>query len=564
MNPEQQNADQRFDNIVTVLIASVAIWVAITAYFQNYASNLSDQARRRAQQFAIEATKREVNGVLQYSYEWQGAFQTWYELSLQITAAQQNGDTAAVARYEALQEQILPLSKLLGPQYFDASSFDFPNLSKFEADSYLVESTRLSETYLAESELGNDMDETSESLIVQLTLLTVSLSLYGLSLALKGRVRWLFVAVGSGIVGFCVIWMSWSLVELVGRPEVNQNAITAYAEGVGLSYQGRYEEAIEKFDIALQENTYYAKAYYERGNAYYSLGDLSTAISNMENARFWGLDDDVSVNWNLGWTYYLSGQYPKAIEINEVVLSKRPDMIGIRSNQAISYLVMGDFVNAQAQYDLLLQEAQLQVNEARQRNAEPSASLWLYMDYGAHDLQSLIDTLESNPKAWTQAPPKDLIAGDHAAIREFALEQMKRIKEAIVALEYTGQLPAPNSATQINSFRVGSITGRNEENLISGFEPARNAVIPYGEDTFDIEFTYSGAVPQQVIWKVYINGREDQSLRKVLSQDISAGDTWYQTFGYGYTNVFILAAGEYVVELYADNKLLSSITFSVR
>ncbi|HRJ76241.1 MAG TPA: tetratricopeptide repeat protein, partial [Anaerolineales bacterium] len=424
--------------------------------------------------------------------------------------------------------------------------------------------TRLSETYLAESELGNEMDDTSESLIVQITLLTVSLSLYGLSLALKGRVRWLFVAVGSSIVGFCAIWLSWSLIELIGRSEVNQNAINAYSEGVGLSYQGRYEEAIEKFDIALQENTYYAKAYYERGNAYYSLGDLNTAIADMEDARFWGLDEDVSVNWNLGWTYYLNGQYPKAIEVNEVVLSKRPEVIGVRSNQAISYLVMGDFANAQAQYDLLLQEAQFQVNEARQRNAEPSASLWLYMDYGAQDLQSLIDTLESNQKPWTQAPQKDLIAGDHAAIREFALEQMKRIKEAIVALEYTGQLPAPNSATQIDSFRVGSITGRNEENLISGFEPARNAVIPYGEDTFDIEFTYSGAVPEQVIWKVYINGREDQSLRKVLNQDISAGDTWYQTFGYGYTNVFILASGEYVVELYADNKFLSSITFSVR
>jgi len=39
--------EQRFEKMVTVMIASVAIWVAITAYFQNYASNISDQARRR-------------------------------------------------------------------------------------------------------------------------------------------------------------------------------------------------------------------------------------------------------------------------------------------------------------------------------------------------------------------------------------------------------------------------------------------------------------------------------------------------------------------------------------
>ncbi|HMZ08805.1 MAG TPA: hypothetical protein PK078_14405, partial [Anaerolineales bacterium] len=72
----ETKSEQRFENMVTIMIASVAIWVAITAYFQNYAANISDQARRRAQQYSIEATKKEVNGVIQYSYEWQGAFQT--------------------------------------------------------------------------------------------------------------------------------------------------------------------------------------------------------------------------------------------------------------------------------------------------------------------------------------------------------------------------------------------------------------------------------------------------------------------------------------------------------
>ena len=59
----ETKSEQRFENMVTIMIASVAIWVAITAYFQNYAANLSDQARRRAQQFSIEATKKEINGV---------------------------------------------------------------------------------------------------------------------------------------------------------------------------------------------------------------------------------------------------------------------------------------------------------------------------------------------------------------------------------------------------------------------------------------------------------------------------------------------------------------------
>ena len=562
MNNENRS-EQRFENMVTVLIASVAIWVAITAYFQNYASNISDQARRRAQQYAIEATKKEVNGTIQFSYDWQGAFQTWRELSWQITAAEQNGDTKAVERYQELQARIAPLSKMLNPEYFDPAA-GWPESYKYEAESYLIESTRLSETYLAESELGNFTDNVADSMIVQITLLTVSLSLYGLSMALKGRVRWLFIIVGSGIVGFCFLWLGWSLLQLFIRPEVDHEAIAAYADGVGLVYQGRYEESIDKFTEAITENQFYSKAYYERGLSYYELGDLQTAINEMEEARYQGMDDDVSLNWNLGWAYYLAGQYDKAIEINDRILSSHPEVLGMRMNQAISYLSKGDFKNSQVQYDLLIQEAQKQVNDARAQGAEPSASLWFYMDAGALDLQNLIDQLDNNPKAWTQAPEADLITGDHAAIREFAVSQMKRLKESTVSLEYTGQLPGNQDAMQVEPFVFGQITGTDEQGFITGFEPAANNVIPFGEDSFTVEFTYSGTPPKQMLWKVYVNGYEDQSLRIVSSEDISDGATWYKTFGYSYTNIFILTAGEYTVELYADNVLVQSGTFFVQ
>ncbi len=561
MKTESHN-EQRFENMVTIMIASVAIWVAITAYFQNYASNISDQARRRAQQYAIESTKREVNGAIQFSYEWQGAFQTWEELSWQITAAQQNGDAAAEERYLQLQDRIVTLSNLLGPDYFDPN-VGWPDSSKYESDTYLVESTRLSETYLAESELGNFTDGTADALIVQITLLTVALSLYGLSMALKGKVRWLFIIVGSGIVGICVLWLGWSLLELLIRPEVNAEAIQAYSEGVGLEYQGRSEEAIEKYTLAIEKNPYYAKAYYERGLSYYSLGDMQTALSEMEAAREQGLDN-TSVNWNLGWTYYLTGEYDKAFEANERVLSTNPEVLGVRMNQAISYLVNGDFDNSRAQYDLLINEAQRQVNEARANNAEPSASLWFYMDAGALDLQNLVDTLDNNTKSWTQAPTPDLIHGDHAAIRQFALEQMKRLKESTAALEYTGQLPSGEAGIQVEPLVFGQITGTDEQGLITDFEPAANNIIPYGEDSFTVEFTYSGTAPAEMLWKVYVNGYEDQSLRIVDKTDISSGSTWYKTFGYSYTNVFILSPGEYTVDLYADNILVQSGTFYVQ
>jgi tetratricopeptide (TPR) repeat protein len=554
--------EQRFENMATILIASVAIWVAITAFFQNYASNMSDQARRRAQQHAIEATKREVNGAIQFSYDWQGAYQTWREIDLQIISAEQDGNPAAAQRYQEIQYRIESLSRLLGPEYFDPT-YGIPESYKYEADTYLVEATRLSEIYLAESELGNFADNVADSLIVQITLLTVSLSLYGLSMAIRGYSRWLFITVGSTIVGICVLWLGWSMLKLLVRPEVNHRAIAAYADGVGMLHQGRQGEAIEKFTLAVRENPSYGKAYYQRGLAYYDLGDLDTAIVQMEAARDAGLDD-VSLNWNLGWTYYLNGQYEKAIETNHRILRNKPEILGMRMNQAISYLAAGDLVNSQAQYDLLIREAERQVSKARQDKVEPSASLWYYMDAGAFDLQSLIEHADNTPKDWTQAPAPNLIRGDRAAIRDFAYSQMKRLKEATIALYYTDQLPQAADVMQIQSFRVGKVTELDSSGLVSKFESAPNSVIPFGDPSFYVEFTYQGPPPKEMVWRIYVNGIEDHSLRMVTSKDISGNNLWYWYFGYEDTNVFILARGDYMVELYADGVLVHPETFYVR
>ena len=553
--------EERFEKMITIFIASVAVWVAITAYFQNYASNLSDQARRRAQENSIASTKKELVGVIQFSYDWQGAFQTWREIGWQVTAAEQENNTVAAERYTKLQERIIPLSKMLGPDYFDPS-YGWPDTSKYEADVYLVESTRLAETYAAESELGRFTDDIADSLVVQITLLTVSLSLYGLSMAISGRVRWLFVVIGSGIVGVCALWLSWSLLELLIRPEVNVDAINAYSEGVGLAYQGKYDDAITKFNHAIVEKDDYAKAYYERGFAYYYKSDFATAISDLETAREYGLED-TNTNWNLGWVYYLNGQFAQGVEANERILSKDPTILGMRMNEAISYLSMGDLDNAQKQYDLLIQEAERQVKEAHQNGAEPSASLWYFMDAGALDLQNLMDQLDNNPKSWTQAPAPELVTGDVNAIRDFAYAQMIRIKEAVVALEYNGQLTGEQEVMQVQPFVFGQITSEDEQGLITGFEPPPDAKFPYETKAVTVEYTYSGPAPKQQVWKIYINGSEDQSLRVVTQEDISAGASWYRTFGYNYTGVFILTSGEYTVELYADSKLVQRGTFYV-
>jgi len=560
---QSRGKNERFEKLVTVLISSVAILVAIIAFLQNHAATISDNARRMAQEKALNATTTQISGVVQYSYQWQGAFQTWKEIDLQVTAAEQSGDEAAAERYRQLKDKIAALSPLLGTDYFDPDRMYYPDTYKYEADVYLVESTRLTEEYLAEIEIVRVADDIADAFIVQITLLTVSLSLYGLSITLRGKMRWLFVIVGSGIVVVCLLWMGRELLRLWTRPTVLRPAIEAYAQGMGLFHQEKYDEAIDSFNAAIAGKPDYARAYYNRGYSYYYKNDFDQAIADFEQARSLGLNDTYT-NWNLGWVYYLAGRYQDALNINNVILAENPTVLGMRTNQAITYLAMGNLDRARQEYDQAIQEASRQVDAAHQDGEEPSASLWYVLEASAGDLQNLIDQLEGNPRQWTQAPLANLVSGDHRQIRDFAYQQMVRLKEVTVSLENSGLLPQPTPEIQVGPLVFGRVTGTDADGFVTGFESDSDAVFASGTNAVSVEFEYTGTVPtRQLIWKVYYEGWEDQSLRQTSSTDLSTASVWYKTFGYDYTNVFVLSAGEYVVELYADSKLVQRGTFVV-
>jgi tetratricopeptide (TPR) repeat protein len=555
----KSTADENFDKLITVMISSVAVLVAITAFLQNYASNIADKANRRAQNMAIQSTTKQLKGAIQFSYDWEGAFQTWRELHLQMIAAEQAGDDIAAERYQQMKERVAGLSPLLG-QYFNQTN-QWPDTYKYESDLYLVEATRLSEMYEQESAIGREWSDTADRFVIQITLLTVALSLYGLSITLKGRVRWLFVIVGSGIVGFCALWLATELI--LPKPLVNEEAINLYANGVGQAYVGDNEQAISSLNQAINLKPEYANAYNERAGVYYNMGDYDHAVQDYEAAREAGRND-VNVYWNLGWTYYLLGRYEEAIAANDIVLSEDPTILGMRMNQALTYLAMGDLENARHQYDLLIAEAERQVVEAHDAGFEPPASLWYYMDAGAVDLQNLIDQLDGNPKSWTFAPPADLVRGDHLQVQQAAFDQMVRLKETIVSLEYTDRLPQITDVMQVSEFTFGHET-YDDQGQVSEFEEFTGGIFPYDTESVTVYFEYSGPVPQQpLVWKIYQNGSENQSLRDVWSAiDISESTAWYKFIGYSYTSVFVFNPGEYVVELYADSRLVQRGTFYI-
>ncbi len=557
---ENTSQNPRFEKLVAFLIASVAILVAVTAFLQNYASSVSEQANRAAQELAIASTTTEIRGAIQFSYDWQSAFQTWNEVGLQRVAADQSGNTKVVDRYTRLAEKLVPLTPLLSEPYFDKDR-NWPSTSKYEADLYLVEATRLQELYQANAEVGRAWSDIADVFVIQITLLTVTLSLYGLSMTLHGRVRWLFVLVGTGLALFCLLWMGVILIRPL--PTVSEEAIQAYAEGYGLSYQQQYEDAIASFDRALAIKPDYGNAVYERGSSHLSMDNYQQAVSDFLTARELGVDGEYTY-WNLAWTYYLMGRYDDALQANNVILDSDPSVIGMRMNQGLTYLAKGDLDQARREYDTLIEEVQRQIAEARAQDQEPSASLWYYMDAASADLQNLVDQLDGNPKGWTQAPDAGLVLGDHAQIKAFALAEITRLKETTLALEYTGQAPPAQEVMSVSPFAFGQVTKTDEQGYVAEFNAVENATFPLNTPSVDVEFSYTGPAPtQQIMWKVFYDGAEDASFRSVWLPDLSGSTTWYKTIGYNYTNVFVLPPGEYTVELYVDYHLVQRGTFYV-
>jgi Tfp pilus assembly protein PilV len=88
------SSEERIEKLVAFLIASVTIVAAVVTFLQTYTSGKANEADRTATQYAIQAMEARTSGETQVSHEWEGAYQTWYELDLQRMAADLSGDTA--------------------------------------------------------------------------------------------------------------------------------------------------------------------------------------------------------------------------------------------------------------------------------------------------------------------------------------------------------------------------------------------------------------------------------------------------------------------------------------
>ena len=167
-----------FERVVAVLIALVTIIAAVVGYLQGQASIRSDRALREAQTFAIEALSQKAAGEIEIGYAWTDLWRSWSELDSQAVIAADFDDAAAAERYDTVRDRLIGLSPLLAPPYFDPDQDDEPDVAAYEADLYVVNSTYLTERFLATFEMSEAWGDKADTYVAHLTILAVTLLIY--------------------------------------------------------------------------------------------------------------------------------------------------------------------------------------------------------------------------------------------------------------------------------------------------------------------------------------------------------------------------------------------------
>lgn len=544
---------ESFERLVAVMIAVVTIMAAVVGYLQGQASVLSDRFLREAQTFAIEALSQKAAGEIEAGYAWTDLWRNWSELDSQAVIAADFDDAAAAGRYDVVRDRLAGLSPLLAPPYFDPAQDDEPDIAAYEANLYVVDSTYLTERFLATFKISEAWGDKADTYVAHLTILAVTLFLYGISVTLAGQIRWLFVGLGSLFALVTVIWVIVVYVRPISIP--SEPAIRAYAEGVGRLHQESPEAAIESFNQALALAPAYADAYFERGNAYFDLEQLDQAATDYE-AAFNAGRQDISLIMELGRVYYFLGRLDDALRLGQMELTLGPDHVVSHLDLGLVHLAAGQAEAAQTAFAQATTLAGQQVAAARAAGQEPPDSLWWYLDLAATDLDGLSGCLTE--QECEAAPPYDIVsqAGTDADTVDAVAQQLK---ELTVALEYTGRPPDPTTAVDVSSFEFAAELYDDNDEFID-----YDITDTFPADTSDVVvlLTYDGMQDgQQVVVKVFLDGEEDPTLRVLETWDQGPAGETELLLSAGLLSTF--TPGEYWVEMYVNSHLVAQEGFTV-
>ena len=547
--------EERFKRLLALVIALVTLITAAIALLQSDAGARDDRANRDTKRYATEMMGRKVSGDARVNFDYNSAYQSWYELDTLASSATSRGDQAAATRYTKLRDQMTSLSPLLASPYFTAT-VGHPDTARYESDVYVVDIAALNEKFLAASTVKDAWDGKANGYVLHLTLLAVAFFLFGLSITIANSfTRWIFAGVGTIVAVVATGMALTTLIQPVPDLRDRDTAIDAYAQGVGLAHQGRWEPAIASYGAAIQVVPTYINAYIARAQAYGQQSNFQQAIVDYERDRAEG-SDSASVAGELAWAYHQQGRFDDAIRMNRIALVNHPDELWIQFDLGLSLLASGQVDMAKTEYTKGMDFAAKQVADARAAGQEVPSFLWWSLDDGAQSIESLIVP----PDAAPSTPPQNS-AADPKAIALAGQTLSDQLKSMAVALEFTGKPPAGTVTAKISPFQFSS-PAKGDQAAPSNPEVADS--FAHGTDEVLVTFDYAGMQDtQEVLYKVYINGEEDPSWRLASPWDLGATGTAAKPLSLAYSDVFVLNSGRYTIEMYVNSHLVQQGSFVI-
>lgn len=558
-------SDEKFQKFLAVLIAVVTVFTAVLAQLESEAGANDDRAARDAKKASVAAFGLQIRGNAESNYAYYTAFEQYRELDTLRMTAEEKGDSKAAERYAAMEESLLTTSPLLsgkdskGKPYFDPENDWEPDLARFEADTYYVEVQKDLQNFKAASSVKDGWDYKANAYIFHLTLLAVSLFLFGLAATIAtASTRMIFTGSGLAITAFGLMAAFNTYSLPVPDLREQKGAIDHFALGMGQVHQERLKEAIAEFDQAIAASPDYADAYLERGRAYLygETPDLAKALADLQAAVKHD-PSNAAINTELAWAQYSLGDFPAAIKTADEGLVSNPDNMQLMFQKALALLASGKGPEAEDLYNKTMEMAASTVAAAQKAGEQPPTEMFAILDEASTLLDGLSNTIETKKGT----PPLDKIGGKPEEVAKACEKLSGKLVSWELALESTGKPPQGTLAVKVSDEYFDAVSDSGKP-----VEPNEDNVFKGSLKQVSMNFNYEGLkTGQKLLFRVFLDGEELDSWRYVETcDDKSAGNgEWGEPLYPEYSESFRFEPGSYYVEVFIDYQLATYGSFTV-
>jgi tetratricopeptide (TPR) repeat protein len=547
------------DATVAILLIIIAVMVGLLGLgLTDYGLN-ADATMLDVQRYSVQLGATQATGQLQADFAYADAYRAWLQADIASQVADSFDNPALADAYARLMdERLLSLSPVLSAPYFDPNTDDMPDFARYEAEIYVRDTAFASQQLKRAQNIKAFWDDKYDNMLalqISLGLVAVVLGLAE-TLVSHRRIRLL-------IIIFSTVVMAYTGVQagiITSQPltTLTDETLAFYADGVGLAYQSRSDEAINAFDEAITQasadNVTYVDSLIERGfthnDIYFTLEDgeaRSQALNNVL-ADFKAVLDagriDTDVVAQLNALYYQTGDLERASAMAE--LARANDNATIhRFDQARNWLAQGQIERAQNGYAEAIQVSANAVAQAQANGQAVDPSIWYALTVGFSEIELIADCLRDDFYCY-DLPPLDALSQQEGAL-DVVTGLSVQVKNALTQLETQGVLDATLISTpQALLFESDDIIEESDGVTYLAYEA------PTVDVLFPFEDLQAG---QMLLLKVFYDGAEYYPMRQtVLWNDerlarAQANDAGMFTIPVGGD------AGLYEVQFYVDGLL---------